>query len=355
VSSEVQTFAGSVAQPPAGSSTVLGTELLTANGNIGARLLAPGAIGGVEAELDALQALGVGGVTVDVSFPLLLTSTAGHAGYLEFYEQVAKQIRARHMVFSVEENPIFSGTPLTTLHISYAGLTLSKYAAEQRRQAQLIVDDLKPEYLSLLTEPDTFTDVLHITLDTPATATAVVCDELAGLRRGHTLVGAGSGTWSAPSIDRALLARTSINYLDVHVYPLGPADVANLNADVSAANASHTPLVMDEAWLNKPQPSAGLGPAGAPEALKVKSYSFWEPLDETWVSAMAGYVRDHGFRYASFFDGARAFFGYLTWSPALDSASYQSFSSQYNLLVGEDMRSLTISGTGEALREALSG
>jgi hypothetical protein len=139
------------------------------------------------------------------------------------------------------------------------------------------------------------------------------------------------------------------------MYPIGAADVANLHADVAAAKQLHVPLVMDETWLNKPEPSASLGPAGAPEALKVKSYSFWEPLDETWVSAMANYVRAQGFQYVSFFDGARALFGYLTWSPALDAASYQSFSSQYNLLVGQDMRSLTISGTGEALHEALTG
>ncbi len=355
VAAEVHAFTSSAPAAPAASPTVLGTELFAANGNIGPSLLSPRAITGVEEELDALQALGVGGVTVDVSFPLLLPSTPNSAGYLTFYERVARQIRARHMVFSVEENPVYSGTPLTTLSISYAGLTLSRYAAEQRTQAQLIIDDLKPDYLSVLTEPDTFADTLHLPLDTASTAVTVVRDELAGLRRGHTLVGAGSGTWSTPAIDRALLAQTSIDYLDVHVYPIGPADVANLQAVVAAAKDVGRPLVMDETWLNKPEPGAALGPAGAPQSLKVKSYSFWEPLDETWVSAMADYVRAQGFAYVSFFDGARAFFGYLTWSPALDAASYQSFSSQYNQLVGENMRSLTISGSGEALREALAG
>jgi len=353
VSGQVAAFGKDAGTPPASASTTVGTELLSANGNIGAPLLAPGAINGVSNELNAFRALGVTGVTVDVSFPLLLPSTAGAAGYRAFYEQVASQVRARHMVLSVEENPIFSGTPLTSLSISYAGLTLASYAAEQRTQAQTIIDDLHPAYLSLLTEPDTFTDTLGISLDTPRNATAVVRAELTGLRRHGTLVGAGTGTWSSPAIDAALLRGTAINYLDVHVYPIAPVGVANLLTDVAAAQHAGKTLVMDETWLNKPTPTSGDGPAGAPESLKVKSYSFWEPLDQTFVTSMLEYVRTQGFAYVAFFDGARAFFGYLDWSPALEAATYQQFSMEYNRLVAADMASLTISRTGYALVQAI--
>ena len=354
VQDEVQSFSSSVGREPKHPITKFGTELLTANGNIGAGLLSPGAISGVERELDAFEALGIQGVTVDVSFPLLISSTPNSAGYLAFYEQVARQIRQRHMVFSVEENPIFSGTPLTALKISYAGLTLDSYATEERQEAQVIIDQLKPDYLSLLTEPDTYTDTLHLTLDTPDTAVNVVQKELSGLKRGHTQVGAGTGTWSSPGIDQALVRRTSIDYLDVHVYPFGPSAIANLSSDVRAAKAAAKPLVMDETWLNKPTSGEGLGPAGAPENLKVKSYSFWEPLDEQYVSAMARYVRSAGFSYVAFFDGARAFFGYLDWSPALEAASYQSFSAQYNAVVSQNMATLTVSGTGLAIHRTLT-
>jgi hypothetical protein len=355
VGSQVQAFAEQAGTAPKHPKTTVGTELLAANGNIGPGLLAPGAIAGVETELDAFTALGIRGATVDVSFPLLLDSTPGHAAYLAFYEQVARQIRLRHLVFSVEENPIFSGTPLTGLSISYAGLTPASYAAEQRNQAQIIIDDLKPDYLSVLTEPDTYADTFHLALDTPAAASTLVKAELSGLKRHSTKVGAGTGTWSAPSIDRALLKHTSIDYLDVHVYPLDAQFVTNLAEDVSMAKAAHKPLVMDETWLNKPTAGEGEGPIGAPENLKVKSYSFWESLDEAYVSAMVRYTRASGFAYMAFFDGARAFFGYLAWSPALEAASYQGFTQQYNELVGADMRSLTVSGTGLALIHALAG
>jgi hypothetical protein len=354
VAAQVQAFARDAGTAPSSASTTIGTELLSANGNIGTGLLRPGAIDGVKDELNAFQALGVTGVTVDVSFPLLLPSTPDSAAYLAFYEQVATQVHLRHLVLSVEENPVFVGTPLTTLPISYAGLTLASYAAEQRAQAQTIIDDLHPTYLSLLTEPDTFTDALGLPLDSPKNAERVVQVELAGLHRGATMVGAGTGTWSSPTIDAALLRGTSIDYLDVHVYPIGAAQVANLQTDIAAARRAGKTLVMDETWLAKPTPTEGTGPAGAPEELKVKSYSFWEPLDTAFVAAMMGLVRSDGFAYVAFFDGARAFFGYLTWSPALEGASYQQFSVEYNHLVAADMASRSITQTGEALVRAIA-
>ncbi len=355
VEGEVSAFAKVAARPSGHASTIIGTELLAANGNIGTGLLRPSAISGVDRELDAYAALGVRGVTVDVSFPLLLMSTPDSSGYLDFYEQVSDQVRRHHMVLSVEENPIFSGTPLTTLSISYAGLTLTSYAAEQRQEAQTIIDDLHPRYLSLLTEPDTYADTLDLDLNSPNNAAEVVATELQGLDHHGTKVGAGTGTWTSPAIDRALLSRTSIDYLDVHVYPLGPQQVSNLSTDVAAARGAHKPLVMDETWLNKPTATAASGPQGAPDALKLKSYSFWEPLDERYVAAMERYVRADGFSYVSFFDGARAFFSYLTWSPSLASGSYASFSQEYNRQVAANMRSGTITGTGLSLYKANTG
>jgi len=70
---------------------------------------------------------------------------------------------------------------------------------------------------------------------------------------------------------------------------------------------------------------------------------------------MVNYVRANGFAYVSFFDGARAFFGYLTWSPALEAASYQQFSAEYNQLVATNMASRTITDPGEALVQAIGG
>jgi hypothetical protein len=361
IAAQTQTLQTMAGNPSGGASTTIGAELLAANGNVGTGLLASHAIAGVEAELNAYQALGVQGVTVCVSFPLLLPGTPNSSGYLSFYEQVAQQVRARDMILSVEENPVFAGTPLTSLPISYAGLTLDSYATEERQEAQIIIDDMDPAYLSLLTEPDTYTSVLRVDLDTPAAASQVVTEELSGLNRGTTLVGAGSGTWSSPAIDRALLT-TSIDYLDVHVYPEAPADLTNLTVDVSASETAGKPLVMDETWLYKDYTNGSFDSAGssqpgvdgAPNEMKDVSFSFWEPLDETYVTAMVNYVRSQGFRYVAFFDGARCFFGYLPWSSQLQADSYQAFSQEYNQTVSADMSSQTVSTTGLSLQRAIA-
>ena len=91
VRSEVSSFATQVGKAPAHPSTTIGTELLAANGNIGTRLLTPGALSGVEAELDVFRALGIDAVTVAVSFPLLLSTTPQSSQYLSFYEPVASR------------------------------------------------------------------------------------------------------------------------------------------------------------------------------------------------------------------------------------------------------------------------
>jgi hypothetical protein len=70
---------------------------------------------------------------------------------------------------------------------------------------------------------------------------------------------------------------------------------------------------------------------------------------------MVSYVRSQGFSYVAFFDGARCFFGYLTWSPELDAASYQTLIQEYNQMVSADFRSLGVSGTGLSLRQAITG
>ena len=57
--------------PPSTGTMIFGAELLVANGNRGAALLQPATLAGVRVYLDRLQELGVGGVSVAISDPLL--------------------------------------------------------------------------------------------------------------------------------------------------------------------------------------------------------------------------------------------------------------------------------------------
>jgi hypothetical protein len=89
------------------------------------------------------------------------------------------------------------------LQIDFSSLTLASYAAEQHQMPQTIIDHLAPDYLAILTEPDTYAHLTGLTaLDNPTNATQVVQNELSGLQRGHTLIGAGSGAWSGTAFSR---------------------------------------------------------------------------------------------------------------------------------------------------------
>ncbi len=333
----------------ANGSPVMGAELLQANGNLGSALLQPGALDAVGRTLDRFRELGIRGVTVDVSFPLLLPSFQDHARYLDFYRRVAAGVQARGMTLSVEENPVFADTVFSSLSPDYGGLTLASYAAEQRGEAQLIVDDLHPAYLTILDEPDTFANVLGLPLDTAGAATRLVAAELSGLRRGSTKVGAGTGTWSDPAIDRALLDGTSIDYLSVHVYSLDQASLDHLDAVSALATGARRPIVLDEAWLQK---TAGQGYQGVVADARIGAFRFFAPLDARFLVAITAYARSHGFAYVSPFWSSRLF-AYVPWTPALDGASYATIRRLEDERAASAVAADRFSSTGEAYRQVI--
>jgi hypothetical protein len=315
---------GSPTSPP-----VFGAELLGANGNIGAALLKSTTLSGIGITLDRMEQMGVRGVTVDVAFPLLTSTFPDHAAYLTFYEQVAAAVKAHNMILSVEENPVFARTQYSSVTPDYSGMTIASYAAAQREQAQLIVDNLQPAYLSILDEPDTFSGNLHLSLDSAPSAVAVVKSELTGLRRGTTKIGAGTGTWSDPAIDQALAAQTSIDYLSVHVYPIDHTSVDNLDQVSTISIQTGKPIVLDETWLYKSEGPGLVSAAAASQAFQLDTFGFFEPLDQRFLAAMTAYARNHGFLYVSPFWSGQ-FFGYLHWTPALDVAGYSALKQQAN-------------------------
>ena len=315
--SQVDDLAARAATGTAKGTPVMGAELLAANGNLGTSLLRPGVMDGINLTLDRFEAMGIGGVTVELGFPLLLSSFPDHARYLAFYEQVAAAVRAHGMLLSIEENAIFANTVFSNLKPDYAGLTLDTYAAGQRAEAQVIIDHLRPAYLSILDEPDTFATNLGLPLNSASAAVRVVNAELAGLRRGSTKIGAGTGTWSDPAIDAALAGKTGIDYLSVHVYPIDPKSLANLDTVSALAARTHKPVVLDETWLFKGGNLSG----GVVLDAKVGSFSFFAPLDVRFLQAIVAYAGSHGFAYVSPFWSSQLF-AYLAWTPALDAASY---------------------------------
>ena len=71
-------------------------ELLPANGHRGEKLLTEENYRGTLVYLDALQSLGIQGVKIAISYPLLAPDFPNSDGYLEYYKDVAQELRKKH-------------------------------------------------------------------------------------------------------------------------------------------------------------------------------------------------------------------------------------------------------------------
>src|SRR5579864_5767534 len=206
---QISAFATGVPAPAPSTGTVIASALETADGNVmHPGILQTNALTTTTTMIRDMKAMGETGVTVQVSFPLLLQSWPDSSEYLSFYEQVAQVIHQEGMTLTVEENPIFPNISSQSVSSFYAGLTLQSFAADYQQQAQTIIDDLHPTYLSFLNEPDTYTANLHnraIRLTDASTGVQFVNFVLNGLHRDGTQMCAGSGTWQDGSYDQALL------------------------------------------------------------------------------------------------------------------------------------------------------
>jgi hypothetical protein len=309
---------------------VAGVELLEANANRGSALFNPGVLGDVSRDIAHFKALGITGLTLGIKLPYLLSSYTGAdaARYLSFYKSVAGMIRAQGMTIDVELSAAFCGTAYDSCTYTFPD-TVAGFAAITAEQARMVIQNIHPNYLTLISEDTTDAALTKDpTLDSVNGATQFVSTTLQAIGpHPGVSVGAGAATWQPPAFNQALL-KLPIDYLDLHIYPIGPTEVANLVTDSEMAHAAHVPLVADEAWLFKT-----LTPTGDPTSTAVYSldnFSFFSPLDTRFATITQEWARKAGVSYDSAF-WSWQMFGYATWTPALDTASYQQLSTTSDL------------------------
>jgi hypothetical protein len=332
---------------------IFGAELLPANCNRGKDLLNPQAIQGVIVYLDRLKELGVRGTTFPISHPLYLPTFPGYEGYVAFYKQVAQEVRKRGMKLDVESGILFANTSFSHLSLSYAGLTFEKYKAEKREMIAAIIKDLQPDYLNLGAEPDTEAVLTGVReFNDPRQYTEYVNYVLDGLERGRTKIIAGIGTWGNLEYVRRLAAGTSLDGLDIHVYPVIGTSLDNIFAVADIARQYNKGLVMDEAWLYKSEQYLGHDNAAWSELFRRDNYSFWAPLDQQFLAGMVKFARTNNVEYLSPF-WTNLFFAYLLYDkdtaklPYKEMRSMQTRSALPNIINGR------FTSTGEYYRKLI--
>ena len=335
-------------------STVFAAELLPANGNRGDALLQPTIMAGVKLYLDRLQELGVQGVSVAISYPLLRPDFPRSTEYLQFYQGVAQEVRRRGLKLLVESGPVFPDPEYSRLQVDFSGLTTETYFQTKRDQLLLIAREVRPDYLAISGEPTTEQTLTGLPL--PPAGYAAFAQETADAidRSTGILVGAGAGTWEDPAYIRAFVADTSLDFINMHVYPLKSPydDYLQRAADwAELARASGKKLVMGESWLYKASPAE----VGKPyqEIFPRDVFSFWEPLDTRFIEAIAGLAQYQRFDYVSLF-WANYLFAYLDYDETPKNLSAVELLNRANQAASDSILADRFSGTGQALRQLLS-
>jgi len=262
------------------------------------------------------------------------------------------------MTLDVEASVLFANTPFTTSSASFAALTLGQFEQGDRAMVQQIIQEVSPNYLTIVDEPDTEAALTHLTqLDDPTSLTGFINYVLNGLDRGTTLVGAGEGTWETPEIAHALARGTNLDYIGIHVYPLTASAVSNALAIAGYAQASGMRVAIEESWLYKVtgvSSPAGAGSSATVTDFRRDYYGFFAPLDAEFASEMADLARAVDADYLSLFR-SDLFFAYLDYDPSLDTIPFAQLMALANRQVYAAMQTGAATPTGQAYQQIIAG
>ena len=272
-------------------------------------LLASNYYGGVLNELGSLQALGITAVQLHIDFPILDPAyTTSSQSYLNFYVQLASDIRARGLKVLVEDQIMFptAGTTIPNCTSFYNSLTWAQYEAGRAQQAALIAQQIKPDYLSVITEPDTeATNSKKSEPGTVAGSTDMLNQMLAAIQKTGVQgvrVGAGTGTWqnSFQSFIQSYVT-TAVQYIDMHVYSINGSDLQNAITIADLARAAGKQVGMSECWLYKLRDSE-VGILASSQVYARDPFSFWQPLDAQFLQLMTNFSMFKQLAYLSPFE-----------------------------------------------------
>jgi hypothetical protein len=296
-----------------GPAPVFAAELSYANGNIGEGLLSPGVMDLVRLQLDDLYKMGVRGVVVAIKFPLVEPDFPRSAEYLQFFKQVAAEIRQRNMKMLVESGALFSGTAFSPLKVDWSQYPNAQaFRDAEIHQLQTIASEIKPDYLQIANEPTTTAMLTHF-VDSPDDYAAFIRNAVASIpSEPGMLLGAGAGTWENQAYVTNLYGITRLDFIDLHVYPLGTnGGMLSLAADLAKkAHSAGKRTVISETWLYKTNSSSSFQAGDFTSVIGQDVFSFWEPLDEKFIEDMTDVSRVGGIEFLSFF-WVREFYAYL--------------------------------------------
>jgi hypothetical protein len=332
--------------------TAFGVELLVANSNRGADLLNAQVLQATALTLDRLKQIGVKSVSLSIHYPILTRSFPETPAYLEFYRKVAAEVRQRGLLLVVEMGTMSGAPEVGRPAADYSGLTREHFNAGLREMAAALIADIHPDYLTVLSEPDTQARNTGLAFSASQFA-ATVKSAVRGLEPGSTWLGAGAGSWLALDYFKALADIPELNYLDLHIYPiqLGFASTRVLKA-TEAAKARGKRVAIGEAWLYKIS-SREFGQINPEEAFARDGYSFWQPLDERFVATVVNLAHTIEAEFCAF-SGMDLLYAYVDYTPETSRLAPMQLMQVRRAAAAEKILAGTLSSTGERFKNLIA-
>ncbi len=338
-------------------------EHLSSNGHLGLALLRPGHLDAALREVDRLQSLGVRAVTVQISYPMLyrpfFRRDEEYAAYLDFYRRLADAVHRRGLKLIVKTQALFSKGGWTSLDPGswYRRQTLAEYIQGRTQVALTIAQEVTPDYLSVVMEPDTEADQTGLPMNTSATSVRLVTAVLSALKSAGIsgiVVGAGVGTWHPQYKDFAqAFAGTNLDFIDLHVYPINRDFLDRALTVAQIARQAGKRVAMTEAWLYKSGNAERGRDFTAVEVFGRDAYSFWEPLDRKFLEVIVKFAHAQRLEFLSPF-WTKYFYAYVDYEKAksLDPRQLLTLSTQE---AGKALAAGTFTQTGLAYRALITG
>jgi hypothetical protein len=325
-----------------------GVELLVSNSNRGEILLTNRVLEATKLTLDRLKELGVRSIALSIQTPILTRSYPRSAEYRRFYRRVAQEVRRRGYVLIVEMGTVFREPEFSKMRVDYSGLRIDDFNAQLREMAEAIIEDLQPDYLTILSEPDT--QERNTGLDFSVSSFAgSIRHVVEGLRHPGVRLGAGAGTWNHMDYFIALAEIPELDYIDMHIYPIHHDFVLDRVIEVARiARNRRKGVSIGEAWLYKvsKRELARISPL---EAFSRDVYSFWQPLDEAFLEVIVNVSHHIGVEFCSFF-WMKYLYGYLPYDAKTRTLRPQQLFNQSDVVAGRQILEGRLNRTGEKLK-----
>lgn len=255
--------------------------------------------------LDGFQSLGVKSVSFMISFPNLTAEISEVKPLLDSYNLLMTEIRKRDMKVVIEHfvYPSIAPTKEGKFVANIKNLSNPKksFFDWKKEEIKIITSYIKPDYLSIISEPETYNKFLGLQISGDEYAQWIKSlkdDILKDETTKNIKIGAGAGIWESEDYINSFMKLSELDYIDIHFYPLKLKSEDMFSKllqtlDKIKLESPSKEVIISETWLYK---HGAFEPKGVynSESYGRNVYDFWYPLDIRFFNLMNQVARKKG-------------------------------------------------------------